>query len=65
MLAKERQMWIMQKALCEGRVYINAFASEFGVTSETIRGDIRALEWDKRIVKTHGGAMLNQDLEKD
>ena len=65
MLAKERQMWIQNKVLREGRAYIAELAAELGVTGETIRRDIRVLARDKRIVKTHGGAMLNQDLEKD
>lgn len=65
MLAKERQMWIQNKVLREGRVYINELAEELNVTTETIRRDIRVLARDKRIVKTHGGAMLDQDLEKD
>lgn len=65
MLAKERQIWIQNKVLREGRVYINELAEALGVTGETIRRDIRVLARDKRIVKTHGGAMLNQELEKD
>ena len=65
MLAKERQMWIMQKVLCEGRVYINAFASEFGVTSETIRGIFGRSSGTSESSRRTAAQCLNQDLEKD
>ena len=65
MLPMERQQWILNKAIREGRVYINQLAEELEVNAETIRRDIRTLARDKRLIKTHGGAMLVQEMARE
>ncbi len=62
MLAGERQQLILE-ALRESRTATVAeLATRFGVTSETIRRDLKALEDTGLIHKTHGGVLLRASV---
>lgn len=56
MIASERQRIILQRIQAEGVVRNFDLSSEFGVSDETIRKDLAALEHLGRVVRTHGGA---------
>lgn len=58
LLMEERREKIMAKLVAQGAVHVSALAQEFGVTTETIRKDLAALEEQGLLVKTHGGATL-------
>jgi DeoR family transcriptional regulator, fructose operon transcriptional repressor len=57
MYAEERQQAIAARAIRDGRVEVSALALEFGVTSETIRRDLTALEQRQVVRRVHGGAI--------
>ena len=41
-----------------GRVDVSQLAEEFGISKETIRRDLRALEETRQLLRTHGGALV-------
>jgi DeoR family fructose operon transcriptional repressor len=55
--AEERQQQIVQRARAEGRVEVVTLAEDLGVTSETIRRDLTALERAGVLRRVHGGAI--------
>ena len=55
--AEERQRAVMARARDEGRVEVADLASAFGVSSETVRRDLSALEGMGLLRRTHGGAV--------
>ena len=55
--AEERQRAVVERARDEGRVEVGELASAFGVSAETIRRDLSALEGLGLLRRTHGGAM--------
>jgi DeoR family fructose operon transcriptional repressor len=57
MYAEERQDFILELARREGRVDAAALADELGVASETIRRDLKLLERQELLKRTHGGAI--------
>ncbi|MBO2449285.1 DeoR/GlpR transcriptional regulator [Actinomadura barringtoniae] len=57
MYAEERQQAILDRARSKGRVDVVALAEEFGVTTETIRRDLTALERVGTLRRVHGGAI--------
>lgn len=57
MFAEERQQRIVERARTEGRVDVGVLATEFDVTTETIRRDLTALERHGVLRKVHGGAI--------
>lgn len=57
MFAEERHQRIVELTRSNGRVDANELASTFGVSIETIRRDLTALERRGLIKKVHGGAM--------
>ena len=57
MFIEERQSLIMEKIRKEGRAEVIEIARELGVSVDTVRRDLRALEEQGRIVRTHGGAI--------
>lgn len=58
LLMEERREKIMGELVAQGAVHVSALAQQFGVTTETIRKDLAALEAQGLLVKTHGGATL-------
>lgn len=54
---RERRRRIMHQLHSNGRVEVSALASRLGVTEETIRRDLQALEKHGELVRAHGGAV--------
>lgn len=57
MYAEERHRAIVNRALQQERVSVTELAEEFGVTTETIRRDLDALDHRGLIRRVHGGAV--------
>ena len=55
--ARERQEHIVRVVEEHGRARVTDLASRFGVSAVTIRKDLVALEAERRLVRTHGGAI--------
>jgi DeoR/GlpR family transcriptional regulator of sugar metabolism len=55
--ARERQHHIFRLVEEHGRVFVAELARRFEVSEQTIRKDLLALEQDRRLVRTHGGAI--------
>ncbi|WP_406003218.1 DeoR/GlpR family DNA-binding transcription regulator [Streptomyces sp. NBC_00829] len=57
MYAPERQQRILELAQERGRVEVPSLAEDFGVTQETVRRDLSALERAGLLRRVHGGAL--------
>lgn len=55
--ADERRYGILRRARTEGRVSVLALSEAYGVSRETIRQDLNALQQSGLIRRTHGGAL--------
>jgi DeoR/GlpR family transcriptional regulator of sugar metabolism len=49
----------------EGRISVSGLSDRFGVSAVTIRNDLTTLEGQRRLVRTHGGAMLPPPSDPD
>ena len=58
MYSVERKAEIINMLESTGVVDINNLAAKFGVSKETVRRDLRDLEANSIIQRTHGGAVL-------
>lgn len=63
MYAPERQQRILEVARVEGRVEVLALSELLGVTTETVRRDLTALERRGALRRVHGGALPVERLE--
>ncbi|HET9656186.1 MAG TPA: DeoR/GlpR family DNA-binding transcription regulator [Kineosporiaceae bacterium] len=63
MFAPERQQAILDLARDAGRVDVTSLAARFEVTPETIRRDLTALERQRLLRRTHGGAVPVERLD--
>jgi Transcriptional regulators of sugar metabolism len=63
MYSIERKSEIINILENSGRVDVSILADKFGTSKETIRRDLRELEDDGVIRRTHGGAVLSQPIE--
>jgi DeoR/GlpR family transcriptional regulator of sugar metabolism len=54
---RERQEHIARIIEEHGRARVSDLAAQFGVSAVTIRKDLLALESERRVVRTHGGAI--------
>lgn len=61
MLAIERRNLILEQLQREKRVVVSELSAHFAVSEETIRRDLEKLSEDGFVVKTYGGAVLNED----
>lgn len=52
----EREIEIMTRLADDGALTVTSLAADLGVSTVTIRGDLRALEQRGLLVRTHGGA---------
>jgi DeoR/GlpR family transcriptional regulator of sugar metabolism len=57
MLMAERHREIVNLVNREGSVRVNLLARRFDVTEETIRRDLQALEMERKLLRSHGGAV--------
>jgi DeoR/GlpR family transcriptional regulator of sugar metabolism len=55
--ARERQQQILRMVEEHGRVFVAELSRRFGVSEQTIRKDLLTLERERRVVRTHGGAI--------
>ncbi|MGI6778896.1 MAG: DeoR/GlpR family DNA-binding transcription regulator [Acetivibrionales bacterium] len=62
MFAIERQNKIKEKLIKEKRVDVFELSELFSVTEVTIRRDLDKLEQEGFLIKTYGGAVLNEEL---
>ena len=60
MLAIERRNEILEKLQHEKRVVVSELSQYYQVTEETIRRDLEKLENDGLVIKSYGGAVLNE-----
>ena len=58
---KERYRVIIDLLQKERKVSVNALAERFSTSQMTIRRDLNDLAGQYNIVRTHGGAMLDED----
>lgn len=61
MLVVERQRRIIEKLQIEKKVLVSELSQTFKVSEETIRRDLDKLEKEGLIVKSYGGAILNEN----
>ncbi len=64
-LAIERKNLILERLEKEKKVVVSQLASEFSVSEETIRRDLEKLEKEGFAIKSYGGAILNENNDKD
>jgi DeoR family fructose operon transcriptional repressor len=60
--AEERQQAIADLVTARGRLSVNELATEFAVTTETVRRDLSVLERAAILRRVHGGAVPYQSL---
>jgi DeoR family fructose operon transcriptional repressor len=67
MFVEERKMKILERIEENRKVTVAELCDFFGVSSATIRNDLRDLEASSQIIRTHGGAMVKSKtgLEPD
>lgn len=58
MYTEERQSKILNSLSTAGRIDVSELSSMFQVSRETIRRDLRLLEREHKLLRTHGGAIL-------
>ena len=59
--ARERQQQIARIVEEDGRARVTDLAGRFGVSAVTIRKDLLFLEGERRVIRTHGGAIAPGD----
>ena len=60
MLAIERRNSILEKLQTDKRVVVSELGKLYGVSEETIRRDLEKLENEGLVIKSYGGAVLNE-----
>ncbi len=65
MLAAERRNLILEKIHEEKSVIVSELSREYKVSEETIRRDLEKLEDDGHVIKSYGGAVLNEKSSID
>ncbi len=64
MLAVDRRRVIHDRLLRDGSVIVADLAREFSVSDETIRRDLAQMEGDGLLVKTYGGAYIQEGMHR-
>jgi DeoR/GlpR family transcriptional regulator of sugar metabolism len=65
MFAPERRKIIMEKLYASQRVTIKELSEEMDVSEATLRTDLSKMEEEGLLKRTHGGALLVDDLESE
>lgn len=65
MLAEHRQREILVRLDADGAVRVIDLAAELGVTEETIRRDLAKLHRCGRLLRTHGGAVVDDSRRRE
>lgn len=61
----ERRRNILEYALREKSVLVDRLAEDFGVSTVTIRSDLKFLDEKNLLIRTHGGAVINNTLSRE
>lgn len=64
MFAEERRSSMLELLAQVGRIEVKEMAQRFGVSLDSIRRDLAALEEQGLLIKTHGGAVPNQQVRQ-
>lgn len=65
MLVAERRNLILEKIHADKRVIVSELSREYDVSEETIRRDLDRLEEDGHVIKSYGGAVINEKSSID
>lgn len=65
MFVSERRSVILNLLEENKRITVKALSSEIGVSEATLRSDLNKLEQDGLLTRTHGGAVLKDEKNKD
>lgn len=65
LFAEERQRKIIETINANGKAVVPVLCEMFGVSSSTIRNDLKQLEGEKLITRTHGGAIRNSKMGRE
>lgn len=65
MLAVERRKLILEKVHEEKKVIVSELSREFEVSEETIRRDLEKLADEGQVIKSYGGAVINEKSSID
>ena len=65
LFAEERQRKIIETINANGKAVVPVLGEMFGVSSSTIRNDLKQLESKKLITRTHGGAIRNSKMGRE
>ena len=60
MLAAERRKLILEKVHLEKKVIVSELSKEFDVSEETIRRDLDKMALEGHVIKSYGGAVINE-----
>lgn len=64
-LIVERHQNIVDSVIEKGSVRVSELSELFGITEETVRRDLEKLEQAGKLVRTHGGAVAIQEVDRD
>jgi len=59
LFAEERKQEIMKLLRMQSKIVVPELCDYFGVSASTIRNDLRQLEKEKQLKRTHGGAIIS------
>ena len=59
LFAEERKQEIMKMLRMQTKIVVPELCDYFGVSASTIRNDLRQLEKEKQLTRTHGGAIIS------
>ena len=65
LLAPERRAKILELVRHDKSVLVKDLCVQFGVTSETIRKDLTLLEQEGHLIKTYGGAYIQDGVKNE
>lgn len=65
LFAEERQRKILENINMNGKAVVPVLSEMFGVSSSTIRNDLKQLESENLLTRTHGGAIRNSKMGRE
>lgn len=65
MFAYERRSKIIEILRDKKRISVKELANDIGVSEATLRTDLSKMEKDGLLARTHGGAVLNEEIENE
>lgn len=65
MFVSERRNKIMERLYEKKRLTVKELSLEIGVSEATLRTDLNKMEEEGMLIRTHGGAILNDETESD